>query len=461
LFACIESEYTQGVLDDQGPDVTRLDYHAWDTLAADSSSPTAAPAAPAAPVSDVPRPWIQRVAGALTHRNYRLVWLAALGSTIGTWMQNFAQSWLVFSLTGSNFYKGIDDFLAQLPVLLFMLIGGVIADRHDRRKLLTGSQYVQAFSAFTLAALLYWHHVTIWHIFALSFITGCGQAFGGPAYQSMIPSLVPRQDLPNAIALNSTQFNLSRVLGPLAGNVVLVAIGAAACFALNGLSFFIVVIALAMLHLPPHVPSTDRRPLGEELRSGLSYVRHNRTMLTLTALVFVSTFLVMPVLTLLPAFATNVLTSSGTSAGRLSALMASQGLGAIVGALFIGSQGRFNGSVLLSVQVVLGVLIAAFALSTHYPVSLALLFVTGMAFMALFSISFSLVQLTVPDALRGRVVSIYMVALRGGWPLGGLVAGKLADSFTAPHVLATNGIILTILAAVLLLTGRGRSLITL
>jgi len=424
---------------------------------ADSTSPPAAAAATV--LQEPPRPWIHRVAGALAHRNFRLVWLAALGSTIGTWMQNFAQSWLVFDLTRSNFYKGVDDFLGQLPILLFMLIGGVIADRHDRRKLLTGSQYVQAVSAFTLAALLYFHHVTIWRIFALSFVTGCGQAFGGPAYQSMIPSLVPRQDLPNAIALNSTQFNLSRVLGPLVGNVVLVGIGAAACFAVNGASFFIVVIALAMLRLPPHAPSTDRKALGTELRSGLTYVGGNRVLLTLTVLVFISTFLVMPVLTLLPAFATTVLTSGGTPAGRLSALMACQGLGAIVGALFVGSQGRFNGTVLLTVQIALGLLIAAFAISRVYPVSLALLFVTGMAFMALFSISFSLVQLTVPDALRGRVVSIYMVALRGGWPIGGLVAGKLADTFSAPHVLATNGVILAILAAGLLVTGRGRSLI--
>jgi len=419
----------------------------------------AAPATPVAPTEEAPpRPWIHRVAGALAHRNFRLVWLAALGSTIGTWMQNFAQSWLVFDLTRSNFYKGIDDFLGQLPILLFMLIGGVIADRHDRRKLLTGSQYVQAVSAFMLAFLLYTGHVTIWHIFALSFLTGCGQAFGGPAYQSLLPSLVPRQDLPNAIALNSTQFNLSRVLGPLAGSVVLVSIGAAACFAVNGLSFFIVVAALAMLHLPPHVTATNRQALGEELRSGLRYVGQNHVLLGLTILVFVATFLVMPVLTLLPAFATNVLTSHGTAAGRLSALMASQGLGAIVGALFVGSQNRFNGTILLGVQMALGLLIAAFALSNTYMLSLAVLFVTGMMFMALFSISFSLVQLTVPDALRGRVVSIYMVALRGGWPLGGLFAGKLADTFSAQHVLATNGVILSILAAVLLVSGRGRTL---
>jgi MFS family permease len=410
---------------------------------------------------EAPRPWLHRVAGAFAHRNFRIVWLAALGSTIGTWMQNFAQSWLVFELTQSNFYKGIDDFLAQLPVLLFMLIGGVIADRHDRRKLLTGSQYVQAFSAFALAALLFWHQVTIWHIFALSFITGCGQAFGGPAYQSMIPSLVPRRDLPNAIALNSTQFNLSRVLGPVAGNLVLVGIGAAACFALNGLSFFIVVIALASLKLPPHVPSKTHRAIGEDLRGGVSYVLENRLMRTITVLVFVGTFLVMPILTLMPAFATNVLSNGpGTSATRLSMLMASQGLGAIVGALLIGSLGRFKhmGLAWLAVQGFQGLLIAAFAMSRSFPLSLALLFVGGVFFMAVFSISFSIVQLTVPDELRGRVVSIYMVALRGGWPLGGLVAGFLADQYSAPNVMIVNGLLLTVIAFSIFAFGRGRAL---
>jgi MFS family permease len=415
----------------------------------------------AASDADAPRPWLQRVAGALAHRNFRIVWFAALGSTIGTWMQNFAQSWLVFELTRSNFYKGVDDFLAQLPVLLFMLIGGVIADRHDRRKLLTGSQYVQAFSAFVLALLLVTHRVTIWHIFALSFITGCGQAFGGPAYQSMIPQLVPRRDLPNAIALNSTQFNLSRVLGPVAGDIVLVTIGAAACFALNGLSFFIVVIALASLRLPPHMPAKSHRAIRDDLKDGVSYMTKNRLMLTLTVLVFLSTFLVMPVLTLLPAFATNVLANGpGTSATRLSTLMASQGLGAIVGALTIGSLGRFRhmGVTLLILQAVQGLLIAAFATSQTFVLSLILLFVGGIFFMAVFSISFSIVQLSVPDELRGRVVSIYMVALRGGWPIGGLVAGFLADRFSAPYVMQVNGVLLAIIAAVILLSGRGRSL---
>jgi MFS family permease len=400
------------------------------------------------------------MAGALSHRNYRILWFAALGSTIGTWMQNYAQAWLVFDLTKSNFYLGLDTFLAQLPVLLFMLIGGVIADRHDRRRLLTGSQYVQMASAFTLMTLLYMHHVKVWYIFALSFISGCGQAFGGPAYQSLIPSLVPRRDLPNAIALNSTQFNLSRVLGPTAGGVILATVGTAACFGLNGLSFFFVVFALSQLRLPKHVPAATHRALKAELLSGLHYVRDNRLMFTLTLLVSLSTFLAMPILTMLPDLATEVLTSSGTPEVRLSMLMASQGLGAIVGALFVGSLSTFKsmGRTLLLVQIALGLLIAAFALSTSLPLSLVLLFFGGVFFMALFSLSFSLVQLTVPDDLRGRVVSIYMVALRGGGPIGALVAGALADRFTASRVMAINGLLLALISGWMFVFKRGSAL---
>jgi MFS family permease len=413
-------------------------------------------------VPEMPRPWIERVAGALTHRNFRLVWFAALGSTIGTWMQQYAQALLVFELTQSKFYLGLDAFLAQLPILLFMLIGGVIADRHDRRRLLTGSQYVQASSALILAALVWSGHVTVALVLALSFITGCGQAFGGPAYQSMIPSLVPRRDLPNAIALNSTQFNLSRVLGPGVGAAVLATIGTAWCFAVNGVSFFFVIIALSLLQLPPHVPAASRPALGAELKSGLHYVRDNRVMFTLTILVTVSTFLAMPIMTMLPAFATEVLTTHGSAGTRLSMLMASQGLGAILGALVIGSldTSRRMGRLILRIQFVLGLLIAGFALSTSLPLSLVLLFVSGVFFMLLFSISFSLVQLAVPDDLRGRVVSIYMVALRGGGPIGGIVAGALADRFTTPGVMAVNGGLLALVAVSMVIFHRGRALMT-
>lgn len=402
------------------------------------------------------------MAGALSHRNFRILWFAALGSTIGTWMQKYAQGLLVYDLTSSKFYLGIDDFLSQLPILLFTVIGGVVADRYDRRKLLTGSQYVQAFSAFALAGLVFfWGSFPVWYIFALSFIAGCGQAFGGPAYQSLIPSLVPRKDLPNAIALNSSQFNLSRILGPGGGAAILTVVGMAGCFVINGLSFFLVVIALTTLHLPPHQVSSEPRNLGTELKGGLHYVRDSRVMLTLTGLVLISTFLAMPILTMLPAFAHEVLTSGGGSAEtRLSMLMASQGLGAIVGALIVGIIGtsRRLGRMLLIIQIGLGLLIAGFALSTSLTLSLILLFLGGIFFMGLFSISFSIVQLTVPDKLRGRVVSIYMMALRGGGPLGALVAGALADVYDASRVMAFNGLLLVLISGSLLVMRRASSL---
>jgi MFS family permease len=276
----------------------------------------------------------------------------------------------------------------------------------------------------------------------------------------MIPSLVPRRDLPNAIALNSSQFNLSRLLGPVSGVAVVMALGTAACFALNGVSFFFVVAALAVIRLTPTTPS-PRKPLLEELRGGLDYVRSQRALLTLTGLVFVSAFLTMPIATFLPIFATDVFTGGGIPGAqtRLAILMASQALGAISGALVIGMLSRFKlGRLLFFAQAVVGLLIAAFAMSRWFPLSCALLFVIGIAFMMVFSISFSLVQMTVPDALRGRVVSIYMVALRSGWPLGSFLAGTLAVRFTTPAVVAVNGLLLFAIASGLVLSGRGRSL---
>ncbi len=413
----------------------------------------------------MPHSWGNRFAGALTHRDFRILWLAALGSTIGTWMQKFAQSWLVLDLTDSNFYLGLDDFLSQLPILLFMLIGGVIADRYDRRKLLTWSQYVQAATAFALAALVFWDAITIWHVLTLSFISGIGQAFGGPAYQSLIPSLVPRRDLPNAIALNSTQFNLSRILGPMGGTAILISLGMAACFFLNGLSFFLVVIALMLIKAPVPTAHTGPRPhIMTDLREGLSYVRQQRLMLTLMVLVVISMALAMPLLTFLPTFAKTVMADAGgTPETRLSLLMAFQGAGAITGAMLIGvMSGRLKhiGRLLLGVQFSMGLIIMAFGWSTTPLVSYILIFCGGIAFMALFSMSFSIVQLAVPEALRGRVVSIYMVALRGGGPIGALIAGYFADIYSAPSVMIVNGLLLSLVTAGVVISGKGSSLKT-
>ncbi len=244
-------------------------------------------------------PTLQRAFAAFTYRDFRVLWFGAFASTVGTWMQKVAQSWLVFDLTKSSFYLGLDDFLGQLPILLFTLLGGVIADRHDRKRLLIGSQFVQMATAFTLAALVFQGRVHIGHILALSFAAGMAQAFGGPAYQAMIPSLIHKKDLPNAIALNSIQFNLARVFGPLFAGVTIATLGAVGCFTLNGVSFLIVIVALMSLSVA-HIQPADRKPMLHELKGGLAYARSEPTILALTILAAMTTFLGLPLLTFLP-----------------------------------------------------------------------------------------------------------------------------------------------------------------
>jgi MFS family permease len=399
------------------------------------------------------QPFLRRALAAFTYRDFRLLWFGAFTSTVGTWMQKIAQSWLIFDLTKSSFYLGLDDFMGQLPIVLFTLIGGVIADRQDRRRLLIGSQYVQMATAFTLAALVYWGRINIASILALSFIAGLAQAFGGPAYQSLVPSLVERKDLPNAIALNSTQFNLARLFGPLLGGATMTAFGIAVCFGLNGLSFVVVIVALLSLSVK-HIPPPHRKPILHELRSGLSYVKGQPVIVALTVLAFLTTFLALPLLTFLPIFARDIFQGG---VGRYSVMMAFSGAGAVVGALVVAWLGRSKhmGLTLLLVQLMFGMLVTAFAFSRIGWLSYLLLFLDGAALLVVFSMTASLVQLIVPDHLRGRVMSIYMVAFRGGMPLGSLWGGYAASLTSAPYVLAVNGALVSVVALYFLIRSHG------
>jgi MFS family permease len=421
-----------------------------------STPPLEAKAPPAAvePASSPLRsPILQRALAAFTYRDFRVLWFGAFTSTVGTWMQKVAQSWLVLQLTGSTFYLGLDDFLGQLPILLFTLVGGVIADRHDRRRLLLGSQYVQMTTAFVLASLVFWNVVSIWQILTLSFVAGMAQAFGGPAYQSLSPSLVHKKDLPNAIALNSIQFNLARVFGPLLAGTAMAALGAAACFTLNGFSFLVVIVALMSLGIK-HIPSGERKPILHEMQGGFAYARSQPAIIALTALAFMTTFLALPLLTFLPVFARDIFHGD---IGRYSEMMAFSGTGAVIGALVVAWLGRFRhmGLVLLLVQLTFGLLITAFALSRVFWLSNLLLFFAGAALICVFSMTASLVQLIVPDHLRGRVVSIYMVAFRGGMPLGSLASGFAASLTSAPLVLAINGGLVSLVAIYFLTKSHG------
>src|SRR5262245_45576401 len=243
---------------------------------------------------------------------------------------------MVLSLTGSAFFLGLDSFLQQLPIMLFTLIGGVLADRLDRRRTLLMSQYVQTTTAATLALLVYFGYIQIWHILCLSFVTGCAQAFGGPAYQSLIPSLVGKEDLTNAIALNSIQFNVARMVGPLLAGATLAAFkqwnvpdmtAYAACFSLNALSFVVVIVALMSLHIK-HLPVAGPQRLMAELRHGISYVRKEPSIMALMVLGAATTFFGIPMLTLLPVFAKEVF---GSDVEGYSRLLAFSGAGAVVG----------------------------------------------------------------------------------------------------------------------------------
>ncbi len=374
------------------------------------------------------------------HKDFRLIWAGAFTSTTGSWMQNVAQSWLVLQLTGSAFFLGLVGFLADLPILLFSLVGGVVADRSDRRKLLLISQYLQMTSAFILTFLVLADMVRIWHILALVFLSGIGQAFGGPAYAALIPGLVKRDELPNAIALNSIQFNLARMVGPLVAGVTMATGGIALCFGLNGLSFLAVIISLYVIRAT-FVPPKTEASVMEGFRQGISYVKSQGPLWQLSVLGFVSTFCGIPLMTMLPVFAQNIFNLDATG---YSYMMASSGGGAITGALlYAGLPHRMRQvGLTLKVAVAMSVFIIIFAVSRNLLLSHVVLFFFGMSLIALFASITSMVQLVTAEEMRGRTMSIFMLAFRGGMPLGSLAVGTLADQLTPTIALMVFGTLL-------------------
>ena len=390
---------------------------------------------------------------AFRYRDFRLLWFGAFTSTTGTWMQIVAQSWVVLQLTGSAFYLGLVSFLGQLPVILFTLVGGVFADRADRRKLLLISQYIQMSVAVVLTILVYFDLVQIWHFLVLVFVAGSGQSFGGPAYQALIPTLVKREDVPNAIALNSIQFNLARVVGPVLAGAAFAALGAAVCFGLNALSFLAVVIALLLIRTS-FVPTQTGESVLAQIKSGFVYIREQGALWQLTILGFVSTFCGVPLLTLLPVFAKDVY---GLGATGYSYMMAVSGAGAITGALAYAALSRTSrqGLFALWVQIVFAVFLTLFALLTNLILSCTILFLTGACLISLFASITSLVQLATSEEMRGRMMSMFMLAFRGGMPLGDLSAGFLASRFSPQLALVVLSVVLILAATSFLLSRSG------
>jgi MFS family permease len=403
---------------------------------------------------DFIRNGLGRIGIALTHRNFRLLWIGALTSSIGTWMQKVAQAWLIMTMTGyrSGFFLGLDSFLGELPLLLLTMVGGVVADRRDRRHMILISQIIQMLVALLLAGLIYMRRIHIAHVLALSCIAGCVRAFGGPAYQALISTLVGKQHLPNAIALNSIQFNLAQVIGPVVAGAALATFGMVACFGLNAISFLFVIAAILALR-DVHVPPMAAENMFAQFRGGLRFVEASPKLVSVMALGLCATFLGGPLLTFLPVITRDVF---HRDVGFYTQLMMVSGAGAVLGALVVACLGKTKhmGRILLILLTVFGMIIVGFGLSRNTSLSAIMLFAGGGLFVISSSLTTSLAQLLAPSEFRGRVLSIYLVAFLGGSSLGGLASGWLVTQLgSAPVMLLVNGTVLTLVALYFLLQG--------
>jgi MFS family permease len=384
-------------------------------------------------------------------RNFRLLWIGAFLSSIGTWTQDVALSWLIHTQLVNPVYLGLRAFAAEAPLVTFMLLGGALADRIDRRAVLLTSQILQMLFASALGLLYVAGYLGPAAILTIAFLTGLAQSQSAPTYQAVITSLVPPSHIPNAVALNSLQFNLSRMIGPAIAGILLASAGTGVCFAVNAASFLAVILALARIELPPPQP----RPgvsLGQSLREGVGHVWGDPTLRGLTALAGLSSFLCFPLITYMPVIADNVL---GSGAAGYSLLLSSFGAGAIVGAISTaqrGNRAHRGGLMLLGLAAYGAATLLALA-SRSQPVAMALLFVAGASVVTAYSTLNSLVQEHAPAELKGRVLSVYGIAFRGGTPLGNLAAGFLVGAKGAVLALGAFAGTVFLLATVLRLRG--------
>jgi MFS family permease len=397
---------------------------------------------------------------ALTHRNFRLFWTGAFLSNIGTWMQVLAQGILVYDLSHSPFWLGLDGFMGTAPGLALTLLAGVFADLLDRRRLLLFTQIGAGLSALTLAVLMVTGVVQIWMILVLSFVTGCCFAIAGPSYQAFTLDLVEREDLANAIALNSTQFQFSRVIGPTLAGVAIKISGLAGCFFANAVSFVAVIGSLMMVRFdvkkktaaPAH-SMKDRRAVWRDLVEGLRYVRQRPRVFMLIAISGMTSLFGAPYLSMIPLYARDVfhMDQSGNSL-----LMGASGAGALVGALLLAYLGNFKykGWSVLSGAFGFALCLIGFALSTDLLVSLAFIFGMGFCLVSCVAVINTLLQHLVTDEMRGRVMSMFILSFIGTMPLGNLIAGAAAERFGAPRTLATGGLIIALFVIIITLRDK-------
>jgi MFS family permease len=397
-------------------------------------------------------PWRQTFA-ALKHRNFRLFFAGQMISLIGTWMQNTAQSWLVYQLTGSKLLLGIVAAVGSAPMLLFSMWGGSVADRHPKRTVLLFTQSGMMVLAFVFAALVWSGLVRPWHIMALAALGGVAMAFDMPARQAFVMEMTSREDLMNAVSLNSSVFNGARVIGPAVAGVLMAQAGLAACFFLNGLSFVAVLAGLLLMRLPRFVPPAVPASTWQHALDGFAYVAKHRRVRTLLLLVaFVGVF-GWSYSVLLPAFATDVLRVGSREYGML---LSANGIGALCGALTVATYGGrlsrrflvFGGLGLFSLMLLL------LAVTRNYYLALVFLAIAGAGMLLYFSTSNTVIQTSVADGMRGRVMGIWALMFGGMMPLGGLEAGALSHWFGVQWTVAIGAVVCGAAALVAWLLAR-------
>jgi predicted MFS family arabinose efflux permease len=390
--------------------------------------------------SGMPNLNIAQTFTALKHPNFRLWFLGQVVSLVGTWMQSTAQGYLVYELTHSASYLGIVAFASGFPTILFTLYGGVIADRISRRKVILIAQSAMMVLAFILATLTFTKLVQPWHIVILAFLLGVANAFDAPARQSFIVEMVDREDLANAIALNSTIFNLGTVIGPTVAGLVYAWLGPAWCFTINGVSFIAVITALLSMKMAYVRPPIEKIPSLEKLKEGLKFVFHEKRIRLILSYLGIISIFGFSLMTLMPAWAVKILGGDVRTNGLL---LSARGLGALIGALiiaYIGSR-KVRGTIWRIGWFVMPFVMVIFSMIRWIPGSLILLVLLGWSLMSIVNVSNALIQSYVPDHLRGRVLSVFTLVFMGSIPLGSLLAGTMASSFGEPTTVLVYGFI--------------------
>jgi MFS family permease len=377
---------------------------------------------------------------ALKHRNFQLFFGGQIISLVGTWMQTVAEAWLIYRLTGSSVLLGLLGFVGQIPIFLLSPLAGLAADRWPRRRVVIATQASSMLLAFTLAALTLTGRIRVWEIIALATLLGTVNAFDVPARQSFLIEMVGRENLLNAIALNSSMFNGARVAGPAIAGILVALVGEGWCFLLNGVSYLAVIAGLFMMRIEKSKPVHDGAAPLEKLREGFRFARQTKPIRALLVLLGVVSFMALPFSVLMPIFAVRILHGGASAYGTL---MGAVGVGAMFGALVIAMRAQLRGlgNVVAYSAAGLGVSLVLFSASRWYWISFTMLVFCGFTMMMQFTATNTLIQAMVPDQLRGRVMSMYSMMFLGMSPLGSLLAGTMADHIGAPVTVAIGGLV--------------------